>query len=50
MLYAIYFEDKEGNESKIQVYLLNKDNGSVMRFKNRDEEWIRSKALPHTRG
>jgi hypothetical protein len=50
MLYAIYFEDKEGNESKIQVYLFKKNNGSVMRFKNRDEEWFRKKATPYSRG
>ena len=50
MLYSIYFEDKEGNGSKIQVYHFKTGDGSVIRFKNRDEEWIRKKAMPRTRG
>ena len=50
MLYSIYFEDKEGNESKIQVYHFKTDNGGVIRFKNRDEEWIRKRSMPRTSG
>jgi len=48
MLYSIFFEDKEGKESKIQVYRFDTDYGSILQFKHRDEEWIRTHTMLHT--